>query len=122
MKLLLDMNLSPEWRGSLEAVGHRVVHWSEVGAHTAPYREIMRWASANGYVVFTHDLDFGTILATTGDTGPSVLQMRTQAPTPEVMAAAVLQAISQWEQQLLDGAIVVIDESRARVRVLPLRR
>jgi hypothetical protein len=32
-----------------------------------------RWAIANSYAVFTHDLDFGTMLALSGADGPSVL-------------------------------------------------
>ena len=31
----------------------------------------MDWALTNGYAVFTHDLDFGTLLALTHATGPS---------------------------------------------------
>ena len=31
MKVLIDMNLSPEWVGFLEREGHQAIHWSEVG-------------------------------------------------------------------------------------------
>ena len=41
----------------------------------------MAWARENGYVVFTHDLDFGTLLALTRDAGPSVIQVRTHEQT-----------------------------------------
>ncbi len=57
MKLLLDMNLSPSWVDFLENAGFQSVHWSNIGSHDAPDKEIMTWAKANGYVVFTHDLD-----------------------------------------------------------------
>jgi len=30
----------------------------------------MQWAMANGDAVFTHDLDFGTLLALSGADGP----------------------------------------------------
>ncbi len=36
----------------------------------------MDWAAAHEYVVFTHDLDFGTMLALSHKAGPSVLQVR----------------------------------------------
>lgn len=84
MKVLIDVNLSPEWCNYLRASGIEAIHWSTVGALTASDEEIMRFACENGYIVFTHDLDFSTILALTGDDGPSVVQMRTQ----DVMAAA----------------------------------
>jgi len=42
----------------------------------------MAWARANGHVVFTHDLDFGTTLALTHAAGPSVIQVRGQNVLP----------------------------------------
>lgn len=65
MKLLADMNLSPKWAGFLSAAGFEALHWSALGAPTAPDTEIMRHASENDLVVPTSDLDFGTILAIT---------------------------------------------------------
>ena len=62
MKLLIDMNLSPEWITVLEGAGFDAVHWSAIGDFRAPDHEIMTWAKSNGYTVFTHDLDFGAIL------------------------------------------------------------
>jgi predicted nuclease of predicted toxin-antitoxin system len=75
-RLLVDMNLSTEWIPLLKAAGHEAVHWSEVGDPRAPDTELMTWASSSGYAVFTHDLDFGTVLALSGADGPSVLQVR----------------------------------------------
>ncbi len=60
------MNLSPDWVPFLHEHGLEAVHWSAVGAHTAPDSEIMQWARDNIRVVFTHDLDFGILLAHTG--------------------------------------------------------
>ncbi len=50
----------------------------------------MQWAIANGYVVFTHDLDFGTMLALSGADGPSVLQVRCLNVLPEAIGTLVL--------------------------------
>ncbi|MDR1283181.1 MAG: DUF5615 family PIN-like protein [Opitutaceae bacterium] len=44
MKLLLDMNLSPEWVPILETAGWQTIHWSMVGRATATDTEIMAWA------------------------------------------------------------------------------
>ena len=52
----------------------------------------------------------------------SVLQVRAQDVLPEAMAAPVLQALRQFERELGEGALVSVDLSRARVRVLPLRK
>jgi predicted nuclease of predicted toxin-antitoxin system len=35
MKVLLDMNLSPDWVGFLAVAGIESVHWSAIGAGTA---------------------------------------------------------------------------------------
>jgi predicted nuclease of predicted toxin-antitoxin system len=62
MKLLVDMNLSPRWALFLAASQVEAVHWSRVGAVTAPDTEIMAYAREHGYIVLTHDLDFSAIL------------------------------------------------------------
>jgi predicted nuclease of predicted toxin-antitoxin system len=76
MRILIDMNLSPQWVGVFERHGWQAVHWSTVGDPRAIDRVIMDWAQANQYVVFTHDLDFGAILAVTHAAGPSVISGR----------------------------------------------
>jgi predicted nuclease of predicted toxin-antitoxin system len=63
--LVVDMNLSVEWVTELARHGWPTVHWSTVGDPRADDSVIMAWALANGHVVFTHDLDFGTTLALT---------------------------------------------------------
>ena len=63
MKILIDMNLSPQWVAVFEGTGKQALHWSHVGPHNAPDHEILFYAKAEGYTVFTHDLDFGAILA-----------------------------------------------------------
>ena len=72
LKLLVDMNLSPEWVPALSKHGWQAVHWSTVGGPRASDMDIMDWAAAHQYVVFTHDLDSGTMLALSHEAGPSV--------------------------------------------------
>jgi hypothetical protein len=62
MKILIDMNLSPDWTAVFRAQGWEAVHWSTTGNPRAADRVVMDWARANGYAVFTHDLDFGSLL------------------------------------------------------------
>jgi predicted nuclease of predicted toxin-antitoxin system len=121
MKLVVDMNLSPAWAPVLQAAGHEVVHWSTVGDPRVEDREIMAWARQNGSVVFTNDLDFGALLAVTGAEGPSVIQIRATDVTPEAQSKRLLGALEQFKESLSDGALVSIDESRERARLLPLK-
>jgi predicted nuclease of predicted toxin-antitoxin system len=120
VQLVVDMNLSVEWVGELAAHGWSAVHWSTVGDQRAEDSAIMAWALANGRVVFTHDLDFGTMLALTHATGPSVLQVRGQSVLPEDIGPAVIAALRRYDASLATGALVVVDLKRARVRILPL--
>ena len=78
IKILIDMNLSSEWIGLFEQQGWSAVHWSTIGEPTADDATLMRWAVTHGYIVFTHDLDFGAILATTRASASSVIQLRVQ--------------------------------------------
>lgn len=83
MKILVDMNLPPRWVQFFVNAGWDAVHWSQEGAPTAGDRKIMACARENGYIVFTHDLDFSALLAATQRKGPSVIQVRIQNTLPE---------------------------------------
>lgn len=121
LKLLVDMNLSPGWVVVFERHGWQAIHWSSVGPTNAPDQVIMVWARTNGYVLFTHNLDFGAILAATGVDSPSVIQVRTQDTLPARLEGTVVAALRQYEILLRTGALVVVDEARSRARILPLR-
>ncbi|MEX2173472.1 MAG: DUF5615 family PIN-like protein [Pirellulaceae bacterium] len=118
--LVIDMNLSVEWVAELARHGWSAVHWSTIGDPSAEDSVIMAWAQTNGYVVFTHDLDFGTMLALTHATGPSVLQLRGQNVLPEDIGPVAIAALRQHDAALAAGALVVVDVKKVRVRVLPL--
>jgi predicted nuclease of predicted toxin-antitoxin system len=122
MKLLLDMNLSPRWVELLNKAGFEAVHWSTIGPGGAADVEIMTFARQQGYVLLTHDLDFGAILAATRGQKPSVVQLRSENLSIEVIGRSVIDALHEVATDLDDGALVTIDPGRVRVRVLPLIR
>ncbi|MBJ7311001.1 DUF5615 family PIN-like protein [Rugamonas sp. CCM 8940] len=121
MKLLVDMNLSPRWIGVLADGGIEAAHWSSLGANNAPDAEIMAYANTNNYVVLTHDLDFGTILAATQGKKPSVVQIRAEDVSPNVIGVQVIAALRQMAEELEDGALLTVDVKRTRLRLLPLQ-
>ena len=122
MRLLLDMNLAPRWCERLAEGGHEAVHWSSLGDGEVADVEIMAYAKANGFVVLTHDLDFGAILAATGGESPSVVQIRAEDTSPEAIGVLLLAGLRQMAGELEAGALVTIEPGRARLRLLPLRR
>ena len=121
MNILIDMNLPPVWVKTLQEHGIRAIHWSSVGAHDAEDSEIMKYAQLNGFVVFTHDLDFGDILASTGAKGPSVIQVRADNITPDALESTVVKALNQFKDRLEKGALITLVPGRMRARILPLK-
>ena len=115
------MNLSPAWVTLLAHSELESLHWSSVGRPDAPDVEIMSWARDNGYTVLTYDLDFGTILALTAASGPSVVQIRTQDVMSPQTSQSVIKVILRNRDPLQRGSLIVINESTERVRILPLR-
>jgi predicted nuclease of predicted toxin-antitoxin system len=120
LRLLIDMNLSPDWAPLLAAAGWPSVHWSTIGDGKALDPVVMEWARTNNYAVFTHDLDFSAILALTRAIGPSVLQVRSQNVLPDHMGPMVLAALRDHSVLLSAGAVVSVDEMKSRVRILPI--
>jgi len=120
MKLLIDMNLSPRWVQIFQEQGWDAVHWTEVGDARATDATIMYWAREHGFIVFTHDLDFGIILALTRALGPSVIQVRTQDVMPSVLGERVIGILRKYKAKLEKGALLTVDERKARVRILPI--
>jgi predicted nuclease of predicted toxin-antitoxin system len=120
VKILVDMNLSPEWVPFLEQAGFACVHWSAIGNPRAADAELMAWARAHDHVVFTHDMDFGALLAATRASGPSVLQARVKNTMPNSLGPDVVRVLHFRREALERGALVTIDKVHSRVRVLPI--
>jgi len=80
----------------------------------------MAYARANEYVVLTHDLDFSAILAATHGEKPSVVQIRAEDVSPDVIGRQVIRALRQMASELEEGALLTVDTNRTRLRVLPL--
>lgn len=81
----------------------------------------MAYASANDYVVLTHDLDFSAILAATHGEKPSVVQIRADDVSPDLIGAQVIIALKQMSSELENGALLTVDPNRTRMRLLPLQ-
>src|SRR3989442_9694861 len=108
MRIVIDMNLSPDWIETLRVYGYQAVHWSSVGDPRAADSEILAWAKTNAHVLFTHDLDFGAILAGTRADSPSVIQVRAQNVLPDHLGPLIANAFSQFDSELTAGALITI--------------
>ncbi len=122
MKILLDMNLSPAWVPLLIEAGFDAVHWIEQGPANAPDHDLFQWARHHEAIIFTHDLDFGSLLALTGAEAPSVFQIRRHDVTPAALADRAISLLRRFETELSEGALIGADELRERIRLLPLSK
>jgi predicted nuclease of predicted toxin-antitoxin system len=82
----------------------------------------MAFAAKHDYVVLTYDLDFSAILAATHGEKPSVVQVRTEDISNDKTGPKVTAALRHMQAELEQGALVIIDAHRTRVRLLPLKR
>lgn len=66
----------------------------------APDIEIMKWARKNKFTVFTHDLDFSSLLFSTNALSPSVIQLRMEDIRPQSSGKIVLAALKEAEEAI----------------------
>jgi predicted nuclease of predicted toxin-antitoxin system len=121
MRLLVDMNLSPRWARQLRDARFSAEHWSQLGSPDAPDAAIMPFAKENGYVVLTHDLDFGAFLAATPCDKASAAQVRSEDLGPDGISEFVAAALRQMSAELEKGALLTTDPRRKRLRLRSLQ-
>lgn len=120
MKFLLDLGIAPTLGTLLEADGHTFRYVANQYKTTISDKEILEIARQHGEVVITHDLDFGTLLAFSGQRFPSVILFRIHHINAQVFYDLITQNWDVMERALSLGAFVVIDSASIRIRQLPI--
>lgn len=120
MKLIEDMNLPPSLCKLLNSEGIEAIHWTEIGNPCATDEEVFNYARNNSCVILTHDLDFSVMLAHTHYKSPSVIQLRTYDVLSNEIVASIISVIKKHTDELMHGAIITIDLTKSRVRILPI--
>ena len=120
MKLLLNMNVLPQLAPRLMGAGHPCRHARDIGLDRAADLEIIAAARASGEVIVTHDLDYGHLLAFSGDACPSVIIFRVRNTHPEALFRRLTECWPDIDEPLRRGAIVTIGDGAARIRRLPI--
>ena len=62
------------------------------------------------------------MLALTQATSPSVLQVRAQDILPKSIGQIVITILQKYENELEQGALIVFDKAKERIRILPLEK
>ena len=122
MKFLADAGISPRTVEFLRKSGHNALHVRELGMQRAPYAEILARCRSEGRVLLTFGLDFGDLLALGAQTDPSVLIFRMSDETAPAVNARIVTVISKREAELVSGTLILVEETRYRVRSLPIGR
>src|SRR3954462_2058293 len=120
MRFLADMGVSITAVRELRDTGHDVTHLEELGLRTLADIEIFKLAREERRVVLTFDLDFADIVATTNEPFPSVVIFRLRRGRPARVLARLEAVLSTASAALDRGALVMVDETRIRIRTRPL--
>lgn len=120
MKFLADMGVAQSTAQALRESGHGVTHLSDLGLGRLSDREILELASREDRVVLTFDLDFADLLAAGLQQHPSVVIFRLRTQTPAAVTTRLLALVGERTRELTDGAIVIVEETRYRLRRLPI--
>jgi predicted nuclease of predicted toxin-antitoxin system len=121
MKFLVDQSLTPFLASNLQQAGYDTVHTRDYGMQRASDAEIMARAETEDRFVISGDTDFGTLLALSKATKPSVILFRGKLAQQPVLQVTLLNLnLPNIQQALTQGCIVIIEEKRIRIRNLPI--
>jgi predicted nuclease of predicted toxin-antitoxin system len=120
MRFLADMGVSQQVVEWLRTNGHDAVHLRDEGLQRLPNGEIFQKAGREQRIVLTFDLAFGEILAASAGQIVSVILFRLRNPRADFVIQRLDDVLVQSSAELSQGAIVVVEDGRHRVRKLPI--
>ena len=122
MRFLLDMNLPPQLAIWLRSQGHDAVHVVDDGFGASSDQEILVRAVMENRIVVSFDLDFGDILAAARQSGTGAVLLRLRSARQAHIRQRLQVAIAQAGEAMEEGAVVLVEDARIRVRRMPPQR
>ena len=120
MRFLVDNALSPRFAQALREAGHEAYHVRDLGLKDAPDTPIFETAASRDFILISLDTDFGTMLASRRTSKPSVILFRGEDKQTDSLIKLLLSYLPRIAQSLEQGAVIVFDDRRIRIRSLPI--
>jgi predicted nuclease of predicted toxin-antitoxin system len=120
MNLLLDQGLPRSAAVLLRQAGIDTIHVGEIGHATSEDAVLLQLGRDSQRVVVTLDADFHTLLALSGAAAPSVIRIRIEGLKGDGVANLLKTVLAQCATDLIQGAAVTVQETRIRIRHLPI--
>ncbi|MGI0479253.1 DUF5615 family PIN-like protein [Geminocystis sp. CENA526] len=121
MKFLGDMGVSQTVINTLRNYGYDAIHLRDEKLQKLPDENIIIKAKDEGRIILTFDLDFGELLAFSGDSLPSVIIFRLEKANPDYVLSKLNPVLQKCQNILENGAIITIKDKNYRIRYLPVK-
>ncbi|MEX2212800.1 MAG: DUF5615 family PIN-like protein [Phycisphaeraceae bacterium] len=122
MRLLLDQGDSRLAAEILRQRGHDAIHVAEVSMYAATDEQIIERAVLEERVIVTWDADFHNHIVLSRAEKPSCIRIRIECLGTQDQANIIQSVIDEFAGELIEGAIVTVDEAGSRSRTLPVDR
>ena len=122
MRFLADAAISPQTVQFLKERCHEAIHVRTLDLHRAPDADVVERARTDSSIVLSFDLDFGDVLALGVLDRPSVILFRLSDERATSVNERLATVLRERTADLESGVLILVEDTRYRVRKLPIRR
>jgi len=121
VKTFADVDISPRVVEYRRQAGHDAARITDLMDARANDEDVLARAASAGAVRISRDHDFSALVAVSGATAPSLVNIRLSSVDPKAISDAILTVLGETADEIAGGAVVTIDDGGARLHRLPIR-